>query len=310
MSYIKYAAETGRYEYPIPFKYGDESEIEVSLVDNLGRERGLTRGRDYLVMSGKVLTQAADGEIVHIWRTAPKARTLSPLVVSYEPTAANPFEGPSIFEPTFAKARQASEETRAETATVAAMSASAAVATETVSESAARIERDAGDAKAAAETATLAANDARATASDLETRMNQAIAEIRDYCDGAVRRARREAENARQFSAQVSQYRRMPGVASVASVRDIPAASPGLFVVNPHLTHSPTPFMGVWPAASLRAMQWDGVFFIGKPYEGKITLPPIRSPDCRPSRPDATGDGDDWLPCDHLHLPRCDCGKK
>lgn len=126
---------------------------------------------------------------------------------------------------------------------------------------------------------------------------------------GWAKAAEKSAEDAWSASravfdaaAQVSIHARRPGVCAVKSKEDIHACSPGLFIINPHLTHAPTPFFGVWPAPCVHEMKWDGVFFMGgQCYPDDPALPPKLPPRPLPLKP-ATGDGDDWIPCDHSHL--------
>lgn len=103
-----------------------------------------------------------------------------------------------------------------------------------------------------------------------------------------------------EAATQASIHATRPGISAVRDVKDIHHCSPGLFIVNPHLTHAPTLFMGVWPAACVDEMKWDGVFFIGPKYPANPVLPPAM-PEKPPFAGPATGDGDDWLPCGHNH---------
>ena len=129
--------------------------------------------------------------------------------------------------------------------------------------------------------------------------------------------ARQEAERAWQGSlaaieaaSQISLFARRPGVSAVHDISEIHACSPGLFIINPHLTHAPTPFFGVWPVANTDEMQWDGVFFLGGVcYPPDPALPPARPPRPRPDPAPTGGGADQWIPCDHSHLeappPQC-----
>ncbi len=66
-----------------------------------------------------------------------------------------------------------------------------------------------------------------------------------------------------------------PGIAAVKGIAELAHCVCGLYVVNPHLTHSPTVFMGVWPVDSLDDITWDGVFFFGTAYPDNPAPPPI-----------------------------------
>lgn len=100
-----------------------------------------------------------------------------------------------------------------------------------------------------------------------------------------------------------------PGIAVVKNVSEIHAASPGLFIVNPCLTHTPTPFFGVYPVSCVEDIQGEGVFFIGLPYPDGACPPPWPKPKPPVENLQNPGDGDDWLPCDHAHKV-CACPPK
>lgn len=172
-------------------------------------------------------------------------------------------------------------------------------------------------AQQAQEAAASLLADARAAQSDASQSLarsgNDAIT-----AQGWANASRKSADDAWEASChawdaatQASIHARRPGICAVKSMEDIHACSPGLFIINPHITHAPTPFFGVWPAEDLEHMAWDGVFFLGgKPWPDDPALPPR----C-PAKPEAapvaaTGGADDWIPCGHVHpqQPRaCDC---
>lgn len=100
-----------------------------------------------------------------------------------------------------------------------------------------------------------------------------------------------------------------PGIAAVKNISEIHAASPGLFIVNPCLTHTPTPFFGVYPVSCPEDIRGEGVFFIGLPYPDGACPPPWQKPKPPAENLQNPGDGDDWLPCDHAHKS-CACPPK
>lgn len=108
-----------------------------------------------------------------------------------------------------------------------------------------------------------------------------------------------------------SQHHFRPGIAAVHSLAEINCCAHGLFIINPHISHSPTPFMGVWPVANVSQATWDGVFFIGQPYPCPCAEPPkcpCPPKPCLPEPPDNPGDADDWQPCGHKHdAQKCAC---
>ena len=65
---------------------------------------------------------------------------------------------------------------------------------------------------------------------------------------------------------------RRPGIASVRKFRDLFKCASGVYVINPHIAHSPTLFMGVWPVRTFGDIQYDGIFFSAR----NIRIIPIR----------------------------------
>lgn len=178
-------------------------------------------------------------------------------------------------------------------------------------------ERSAAEAKSAQRQAAVMlaeARDAQSAARAVSEGAGEELALARGWAEAAQKCAEdawEASRNVYDMAAQVTMRDRRPGVSAVKSLADIHACSPGLFIVNPHLTHAPTPFFGVWPAQCLEAMAWDGVFFMGgQCYPDDPALPPKRPPRPKPAPKPAIGDGDDWLPCDHAHPgepPSCSC---
>lgn len=173
--------------------------------------------------------------------------------------------------------------------------------------SSALAERSAKEAQAAQRQAAVMLAEAREAESQAGAAVQSASDELA-LARGWAEAARKSADdawgasrNVYDMAAQVSIHARRPGVCAVKSREDIHGASPGLFIVNPHLTHAPTPFFGVWPAPCVHEMKWDGVFFLGgAPWPDEPALPPKLPPRPVPALP-VYGDGDDWIPCDHTH---------
>ena len=99
-----------------------------------------------------------------------------------------------------------------------------------------------------------------------------------------------------------------PGIAAVAQAGDGIGGISGMFCLVPGIRHSPTPFMGLWPAESGEIGPYDGFFFLGAPYDDKPNRPPL--PPCpEPTPPEPPTDPEDptdperptgpivWGPC-------------
>lgn len=168
--------------------------------------------------------------------------------------------------------------------------------------------RAAEDASRAQQAAAVLLSEARSVSTASQASV-AAAARDTTAAQGWANAAQKSAEAAYQASvnaydaaAQISLYRREPGISAVKEIADIHACSPGLFIINPHLTHAPTPFFGVWPASCIHEMNWDGVFFLGgKCYPADPALPPAKPPRPRPDPMPAAGSADEWIPCDHTH---------
>lgn len=124
-----------------------------------------------------------------------------------------------------------------------------------------------------------AANAARAKAETAADHAGRWLNAVESSADDAYRLAVC-AWNAAYQSSMASAK---PGISAVKDRAELAHCVSGLYIVNPHLTHSPTLFMGVWPVAEVEDMTWDGVFFIGPPYPDNPTPPP--APCDRPDRP-------------------------
>lgn len=122
------------------------------------------------------------------------------------------------------------------------------------------------------------------------------------HCQRLTNEAHKAASRAYESETMCSIHSRRPGISAVKALDDVHACAVGLFIINPHITHAPTPFMGIWPAKCIYEMAWDGIFFLnGKAYPEDPTLPPKK-----PAKPqyepiDAAGSSDDWIPCNHSH---------
>ena len=292
MNDVKYLGETGRYAWPVPF--GGANAV-VSIIDETGRERLLTANRDYLIMSDHILCQCPAGSIIHIFesdqaRAARAALAGSPIKVNPEPAslASDPCPG-------YPGASQSEARAEADSSALdalldrklRAMEESVAQYDDTLRKVGSEAEKKVFLASAEAKTALQAGADL-----------------LLAKCEAIYKECFREAARISSWAVQISQYHNRPGVSAVKSEAEIPGSARGLIIVNPHITHSPTPFMGVWPIRDLCEAQWEGLFFLGHPYDGPLTPPPP-FPVCPPLSPEkAKGDGDDWVPCDHGHAIR------
>ncbi len=114
---------------------------------------------------------------------------------------------------------------------------------------------------------------------------------------------------------QASMQSRRPGIASVRKFRDLFKCASGVYVINPHIAHSPTLFMGVWPVRTFGDIQYDGIFFFGPQYPDNPNPPPKPDPrpkpqcPCRRPEPDPANPVDgpvEWGPCEgHNHCNPC-----
>lgn len=96
-----------------------------------------------------------------------------------------------------------------------------------------------------------------------------------------------------------------PGIAAVAQADDGIGGISGMFCLIPGIKHSPTPFMGLWPAETGEIGPYDGFFFLGPLYPDVPTPPPL--PPCpEPTPPDPPTDPSEperptgpivWGPC-------------
>lgn len=286
MQDVKYLGEDGRYDWPHPF---EADAVAVSIIDATGRERLLTPNKDFLIAGPNVLCPCPAGSIIHIREadSALAARTSKPSLAQVAP------EYQRIAQASAAQASAQVPASVAPEADEARLNKIVRDIDETIAEADSRI----GKASLAAEKMALDAGERASAkiAADAE--------QIRAKCEAIYHKCFLEASRVCSWAVQISQYHSRPGVSTVKSEAEIPGSMAGLCVVNPHITHSPTPFMGVWPVRDLCSIQWEGLFFFGHPYDGDLTPPPpfLVRPPLRPEV--ASGDGDDWTPCDHPHIP-------
>lgn len=110
------------------------------------------------------------------------------------------------------------------------------------------------------------------------------------------------AATAWQAAMQASMDAARPGIAAVTSIEELAFHVSGVYVVN-SLLHSHTHFMGVWPVEDLEAANFDGLFFIGKPYPDSPALPTLPYPEEPSLVPEMqpAASATEWLPCGHDH---------
>ena len=293
---IKYDCDGSGAIWPIPFAFLSSAEVGVRLQMADGTERALVEGRDYLVKDQTVICVQPAGMRLIIWQNAAspnpselaraysqRQQAASPqAVIIQNETAADPAE----------ELRAALEGARRDLADNAALlleemrrelgAALEQFAKEIRTEGAASLTQlrlelaqwkaDLGSAKEQNQaTLSLSASyaaRAQEAVQTLDAAKNTETGAVGN-AEAWARASQRSADESYNASChawdaatQASIHSRRPGVCAVHSVADIHACSPGLFIINPHLTHAPTPFFGVWPARNAEEMAWDGVFFI------------------------------------------------
>lgn len=295
MNDVKYLGEDGRFAWPVLF---DAANIAVSIIDEYGRERLLSENVDYIFREGNVLCPCPAGSLLHIWPSAKKAApapTPAPVDVPGPARAPRTALSPASVSP---DPQESSAPARVYEDAETAANRRIDKALQSMDETIAEYESRLASASLRAEKMALDAGDSASA------RLSRDASQIKAQCEAILHKCFLEAARASSWAVQISQYHRRPGVSTVKSEAEIPGSSRGLILVNPHITHSPTPFMGVWPVRDLREAQWEGLFFFGHPYDGEIATPPP-FPVCPPLPPEpASGDGDDWIPCEHPHLPK------
>lgn len=378
----RYAGGGNNAAWFVPFPYGNDAEVAVSLVGADGQERRLKQGSDYLLSGNQVICIVPEGAILVIWLNASPeqaeagaasqalnglgangntltintraasasiapAQEAAPLSMAAATEAATEMATQAPTQAQLADAQAVAQE--AEQAVAAAsiardaateagnFASRAYTASEQAQESiaktqalAASAENSAADAQNACNAASLAATscarclddsqkaslEARQAAS-LATQNAGQIGDCATACAEIYEATKKTGECAWHGSAAAwraaavaSLHHHRPGISVVRNLGQIAFASPGLFIVNPRITHAPSPFMGIWPAADTAAMTWDGIFFIGPAWPEKLTFPPKNCVPCRPGNLESSrGDGDDWLPCHHYHHGPCQCLK-
>lgn len=358
---IRYECDGQSAVWPIPFAYIDKGEIGVNLVLADGREKTLTEGSDYIIQGQNVISVQGPGNSLVIWQNAPKptpqalSQAANARLSSQGTQVAQAYalrdESAGADTTAELNAALASAIEQLEkfsgiyrdefTAEADKLKANLTAAiNQLVSDAATRLEGIIADSQgkmnqAVALSESSSQNASRAAATAIAS--NEEMVKGRAAQDNAAITAQGWA-NASQKSAddsykaaceawdaanQASIHSRRPGVCAIQKLEDIHACSPGLFIVNPHLTHAPTPFFGVWPARSEEDMAWDAVFFISPYlYPDDPRLPPVRPVKPEPKPVEATGNGDEWLPCGHDHEekviyaacpcsvpPSCNCKK-
>lgn len=337
-SSIRYECDGRTAVWPIPFAYALESEVGVTLQRLDGTERRLAPGVDYLVNGSVVYSVQPAGARLIIWQDAAPA-TPAQLVAAYsardvaQPAAQaaqaiqiqDQAETVAAIDAKLATAlAQLDEWTKAglkqlETGladklkeALGQIALLVSDATRQIREATSQLEsrgqsmalameRNAETASRAANAASLASN----TISAARDAQGNAAITAQGWANASQKSADeswRASASAWDAATQASIHARRPGVCSVHSIADIHACSPGLFIVNEHLTHAPTPFFGVWPAQKIEDMAWDAVFFTSPYlYPDDPRLPPPAPEKPKPSPVAAEGSPDQWLPCGHQH---------
>lgn len=68
LSSVRYASQGNNFIWPIPFPYGSNGDVGVTLADSVGRERRLSQGSDYVVQDGNVVCVVPDGHWLTIFQ--------------------------------------------------------------------------------------------------------------------------------------------------------------------------------------------------------------------------------------------------
>lgn len=283
---ITYNCDGATAAWHVPFPYGSGGDVGAIAISPDGNEKRLVEGRDYILNGSSLIYIGQAGARLTIYLKASAAQAEAGAAARALAAQASP-------APDYAPGEAISLASDLEMAEDGAE--------KILAQATAR----------AAEIMEAADGRAQARLASLDAGIDQELAATREYCENMRKLAFQEARKACQAAASASIHNRRPGIAAVAEEWQIPPASSGLFIINPHVTHAPTPFMGVWPAGKLCDMAWDGFFFIGKPYPENPQPAPVQP--LRPEMgPPAQGDAGDWLPCEHVHLSGLapECGKQ
>ena len=165
-----------------------------------------------------------------------------------------------------------------------------------------------------------------AALTEIGNNKNAAMAEIdearrvvdcwRQASSKSARASHEMAQCAWDAAWQASMQSRRPGIASVRKFRDLFKCASGVYVINPHIAHSPTIFMGIWPVQKFGDIQYDGIFFVGPQYPDKPNPPPKPKPrpkpqcPCQRPEPDPANPKDgpvEWGPCEHHNYCNVTC---
>lgn len=173
-------------------------------------------------------------------------------------------------------------------------------------QSAARAERAATEAAGSAADAKASATAAEAA----EKRIEDAAWYAEQWAENAATSAEQSYGSAKcawdaAYQASISAQPDRPGIAAVAQAEDGMGGVSGLYVLIPGIRHSPTPFMGMWPADAGETESFDGFFFLGEPYSdapNRPSLPPCPEPvppdpPTEPTDPEKPSGTISWGPC-------------
>lgn len=189
--------------------------------------------------------------------------------------------------------------------TEAIKSASASVSSQETAKAKAAVEA----AASAANRAAVFANDAQASAQALvsgNVSVNDYVAQAEWFANEATAQAQAahaQAKSAWRMAVAATVHNSRPGIAILNSSDQLDSLATGLFIINPNVTNSPTPFMGIWPVRATQDMLWDGIFFIAEPYPDAPVMPPAQPlpPDINLPDPNAAGNAASWIGDGHYH---------
>lgn len=335
---IRYVGDGRNSAWFLPFPVSEPRDITVSRTVN-GEERRLACGTDYQLAGSYLHAFLPDGAILAVWlneapenvdRKAREASLAAPASAGEEgePAAsvaarleANLARSDALLRDAETQCRLILAEAREQARQMAVQAREAAL--DGIREEGSKISASASRAEGSAQETAGYLNMASAAAREAEDAAREANARAANICDCAEASGEQAALAAKSAdlawdgakaawaaACAASQHHFRPGISAVHSPEEISCCAHGLFIVNPYITHSPTPFMGIWPVEDLAGAAWDGVFFIGEKYPCPCALPPeCHCPEKPELPPDAaTGDADDWQPCGHRHQDKkCPC---
>lgn len=350
---IRYECDGRSAIYGIPFAYAAKSDVRVNAQLADGTEIALAQDRDYIIDGAALHCVRPKGDRLIIWLDAPAptpAQLMTARSAAMSADAAFAAQAQEAAADESAKIAQAidsklaialaqidewtrlgvermyAELARGQKDCLAAINdalsdgmRSLKVATVDLEEKGSAIAKQAESYSGAAKRSAAVALSAQTGIQQAKDAQGSAAITAQGWASASQKSAEeswRASASAWDAARQVSIHAERPGICAVADVSAIHACSPGLFIINEHLTHTPTPFFGVWPARKIEDMAWDAVFFLSPYlYPDDPRMPPPLPERPKPDPVVASGSKDQWLPCGHQHedtiiyssCPVCGC---